>query len=104
MSERDPIFALIEKQRRLEAAHERACRAATEQKREAACRAAGDGLRELVNTTPTTVGGVRAVLWYVSTELGYGQDVPERLIECMRSCAVFPPIFGVANVRPHQAS
>lgn len=97
MSERDPILALIHRQRRLQAAHERACRA-PEQKREAACRAAGAGLRELVNTAPTTFGGVSEVLWYVSTELGYGQDVPERLIECMRSSAVLPPISGVANV------
>jgi hypothetical protein len=53
MSERDPILALIDRQRRLQAAHERTCRA-PEQKREAACRAAGAGLRELVNTAPTT--------------------------------------------------
>ena len=94
MSERDPIFALIERQRRLEAEHE----SASEQTQDVACRRAGDGLRQLVSTTPTTVAGVREVLAYVSTELGYGQDVPERLIDCMRSCAALPPIVGGADV------
>jgi hypothetical protein len=104
MSERDPIFTLIENQRRLEAEWERLAESdeapfgLIEQKRDDAGRASHEGLCELVRTTPSTVAGVRAVLAYVSS-LVYAEDVPLLLIDCMQSCAALPPLVGGADGR-----
>lgn len=107
----DPIFAAIERHRRLEAEFSRVCgitdevaaaeegrtiTAADEQVYERVSDAADTGLDALVETVPVTVAGVRAMLAYV-----FGADLLEDEVRdcCIESVLQSPVLAGGVHAK-----